>query len=67
MAEALRAELGDIVYLSDARWWLGGLRSIHAKISEIRTAEDSTVLVARSLMRSGSLQPDRPHNIERIL
>lgn len=67
MAEAINARVGDIIYLSDARWWLGGLRSVHAKLSEIREDADPAVLVSRSLVLEGSLLLDRKHKIERIM
>jgi len=67
VAESMNAGIGDIVYLSDARWWLGGLRSVHAKLSDIRDDDDPTVLVSRSLLLEGSLQIGRPHKIERIM
>jgi SSS family solute:Na+ symporter len=67
VAESLKARVGDIVYLSDARWWLGGLRSVHAKVSDIRDDDDSTVLVARSLVLEGRLQVGRRHKIEKII
>ena len=35
LAKAVDAEAGDILYMSDARWWLGGLRSGHARIGSI--------------------------------
>jgi SSS family solute:Na+ symporter len=67
VAEGLNAGVGDILYLSDGRWWLGGLRSIHAKLSEIREDNDPAVLVSRSLLLEGSLLLDRKHKIERIM
>ena len=67
VAEALNSGVGDILYLSDGRWWLGGLRSIHAKLSEIREDNDPAVLVCRSLLLEGSLLLDRKHKIERIM
>ena len=39
LADALGASRGDLVYLSDARRWLGGLRSLHAHVHAI--AEES--------------------------
>jgi len=44
LAEAADAQVGDILYISDARWWLGGLRSGHARIGAI-DATDSGVTV----------------------
>jgi len=35
LADALDAGPGDLVYLSDARRWLGGLRSAHAMVGEV--------------------------------
>ena len=35
LAEALGAAPGDLVYVSDNRWWLGGLRSVHAVVGDI--------------------------------
>src|SRR5690625_5292822 len=34
-AEELQARLGDLVYVSDTRWWTGGLYSTHAIVSKI--------------------------------
>jgi hypothetical protein len=67
MADSLRAEVGDIVYLSDARRWLGGLRSVHAKLSAIRDDGDQTIHISDSLLKEGSLQVGRRHTIEKIL
>jgi SSS family solute:Na+ symporter len=66
-AKLLEANVGDIVYLSDARWWLGGLRSVHAKISDIRDDGETNVLVAPSLVAEGRLLLARKHKIERII
>ncbi len=30
--EIMKAKDGDIIYMSDSRWWLGGLRSHHVKV-----------------------------------
>lgn len=35
LAESLNAEPGDLLYISDSRTWLGGLRSTHAIVDEI--------------------------------
>jgi hypothetical protein len=32
--ERMAARPGDIVYVSDRRWWFGGLRSVHLKAGE---------------------------------
>jgi len=66
LAELLEVEVGDIVYLSDARWWLGGLRSVHTKVADIR-ADGEAVLVSRSLVQEGRLDCERGHKIEKII
>ena len=35
LAEQLEAKVDDLIYVSDKRAWLGGLRSTHAMVSEI--------------------------------
>ena len=35
LATAVDAQEGDILYISDARWWLGGLKSGHTRIASI--------------------------------
>lgn len=35
--ERLAADPGDILYVADRRWWLGGLRSTHARLDEVST------------------------------
>jgi SSS family solute:Na+ symporter len=37
LAAAVDAIEGDILYISDARWWLGGLKSSHSRIRSIDT------------------------------
>lgn len=39
LADKLGAEAGDVLYVTDTRWWLGGLRSTHAVVGQV--AEDS--------------------------
>jgi len=48
----LQAEVGDLVYLSDSRWWLGGLRSAHGRIAHTHFDEEC-VRIARDLHQSG--------------
>ncbi len=32
LAGALEAGVGDLVYITDRRWWTGGLSSVHATV-----------------------------------
>ena len=40
----LEAEVGDLVYLSDKRKWLGGLKSIHSKIGKSHNEDGKVYL-----------------------
>ena len=44
LARAIEAEAGDIVYVSDARWWLGGLKSGHAMVDSIDETTDTPTI-----------------------
>ena len=33
--DLLKAEEGDLVYMADSRWYLGGLRSEHVKCQDL--------------------------------
>ena len=50
--EALHAQEGDVIYISDARVWLGGLRSVHAKAGA-QPASGDAVEMAQSLYDLG--------------
>ncbi len=44
LANAADAQVGDILYITDSRWWLGGLRSGHARIAAIDAGDDSATV-----------------------
>ena len=48
----LGAEVGDLVYLSDKRKWLGGLKSIHSKIGKPHN-EDGKVFLSEDQIDHG--------------
>ncbi|MEM7352062.1 MAG: sodium/solute symporter, partial [Acidobacteriota bacterium] len=41
--QALETRPGDLIYLADRRWWLGGLRSAHAVVGEPVTEDEAVV------------------------
>ena len=45
VARELDADLGDLLYVTDTRWWTGGLHSAHVIVAEI-TSECDHALVA---------------------
>ncbi len=40
LAEAIAARPGDLVYITDSRWWLGGLYSAHATVDKVVESSD---------------------------
>lgn len=50
--QKMAAEVGDLVYISDARWYLGGLKSIHSKIGEPHD-EKGVVYITKDHFESG--------------
>ena len=44
LTRRLKAQVDDLVYVSDARWWLGGLRSVHAVVGSIDGKLDGKVV-----------------------
>lgn len=50
--QKMSAEVGDLVYISDTRWYLGGLKSIHSKIGEPHN-ETGVVYITQDHFESG--------------
>jgi SSS family solute:Na+ symporter len=70
LAAALEVKLGDLVYITDTRWWLGGLRSTHAIVNSIKNVDDdqSTVEMDPSTLASvaSSRRSGLPVLVERL-
>ncbi len=62
----MRATPGDVIHVRDSRWWLGGLRSTHAKLGPATQGGDAACLSTACLKR-GHLFPDRPVRVEKII
>ncbi len=59
----LHANEGDLLYVADARWWLGGLRSLHCRAGAPHDSGDA-VLMDRQAFEAGSFVPGRPVRVE---
>lgn len=64
--DQLKARPGDLLYVGDARWWLGGLRSLHCRAGQPHS-DDGQVWIAPEAVAAGQLLPDRPVRVEKIL
>lgn len=62
----LQIEPGDLLYISDSRWWLGGLRSVHLKAGEPH-GQGNRVLIGAEEMAAGNLKHNRPVRIEKLM
>lgn len=62
--EEMAAEVGDLVYISDKRFWLGGLKSVHTVYGEPHE-EDGVVYMTRDLVEAGMFVDDLPVRAEK--
>jgi len=58
------AEVGDLVYICDRRWWFGGLRSVHGKITGI--CPPGPVRLSKGAMTRAHFQDDEAVYIEKV-
>ncbi|MCP5520711.1 MAG: sodium/solute symporter [Verrucomicrobiales bacterium] len=68
LARALDARVGDLLYVTDPRWWTGGLHSAHVIVAEI-TAEPGEAAVAlddATFRNVVGKRGDRPVRIEKL-
>lgn len=65
--ERLKAREGDILYVSDPRWWFGGLRSLHVKAEEPHKGDPDAIVISPALLKKGNLDPSRQVKVEKII
>ena len=57
VCDSLKAKPGDNIYVSDNRWWLGGIRSAHFKLKSVHDKEEDIILLSsEGLKRSYMIQ-----------
>ncbi len=56
--QKMAAEVGDLVYVSDARKYLGGLKSFHSKIGEPHT-ENGIICISQEHQKAGLLKKSK--------
>ena len=64
--QALEAEPGDLIYITDARWWLGGFRSLNTKAGPAAES-DGELRLSRRLFEAGHLLPERRVRVEKVM
>lgn len=64
--QQLDAEVGDLIYVSDARWWLGGFRSLHVRAGA-PLEDDARLWVSPSVIDQGHLLAHRYVMVEKTM
>lgn len=65
LMEQMSAEPGDILYVSDARWWFGGLRSVHVRAAS--GGEGGNIQLPVHAMERAHLSDGQRVTIEKIM
>ena len=63
--DTMAAEPGDLLYVSDPRWWFGGLRSVHVKAAE--PGGGDSVRVSADALAISHLRDGQTVTIEKIM
>lgn len=61
----LSIQEGDLIYISDARRWLGGLHSVHLK-ADVPHEETGVVILNDDAMNRANFNVERPVTVEKI-
>ncbi len=65
-ADRMKAQEGDLLYVCDKRWWLGGLRSLHARLSII-DRDQGTIKIPKDYIDYGRLRIGEEVVVEKII
>jgi len=65
-ADKMKAKPGDLVYVADKRWWLGGLRSMHATL-DITDVDEGEIVVPVNYIDQGRLRTGEQVLVEKII
>jgi SSS family solute:Na+ symporter len=60
----MAAEVGDLVYVTDARKWMGGLKSVHVELGEPHD-EDGIIYINQDQLESAKFVDDKPLRAEK--
>ena len=62
--DTMAAEVGDIIYVCDRRWWLGGLHSVHSRITGI--SPDDAVHLGPEAMQTAHFADGAAVYVEKV-
>jgi hypothetical protein len=63
--QRMKAKEGDLLYVADARRWLGGLRSSHCRAGQPHD-QGNVVLMAAEAFKAGNFRPSRRVRVEKF-
>jgi len=66
MMDRMKANEGDMIYVEDSRWYLGGLRSVHTKAAAPHDRKEDVVLMSRKTWEDAFFLDGRPVTLEKI-
>lgn len=64
--ETMKAGDGDMIYVEDARWWLGGLRSVHTHAAKPHERGRDVVLMSKETFDDALMIKGRPVTLEKV-
>ncbi|MCA9444679.1 MAG: sodium:solute symporter family protein [Candidatus Omnitrophica bacterium] len=65
VAERMKAKVGDLIYIEDERRWLGGLKSVHAKLAGINDSSEK-VQISSDLLDRGHFDLTRRVRVSKV-
>ena len=67
VCETLKAHIGDQIYVSDNRWWLGGIRSGHFKLKSIHNKSEDLILLSEEGLQRTYMILHKKAFVEKII
>jgi SSS family solute:Na+ symporter len=67
LVNKLNAKIGDILYISDSRWYLGGLNSVHTKLTGVLEQSDEQILLSQNLIEEGHFISGKTLTVEVLI
>ncbi len=68
VSDILKADLGDRIYVSDNRWWLGGIRSGHFVLKGLHSNKnEDLVFISEESVKRAYMIPEKKVFLEKII
>ncbi|MFK8137316.1 MAG: sodium:solute symporter [Bdellovibrionales bacterium] len=65
-ARTIKANTGDLIFVEDDRWWLGGLRSTQSKLVSIHNSEKDELFLSRESANEGMFIKNRTLRVDKL-